>query len=69
MLVISDLLGLTVECLGFFFSVFTDGQCHIHSELRVLQLGMELVLIFQDLAYSRVLLSNVTVGKLFLCRW
>lgn len=68
-LVISDLLGLSVECFNFFSPSVDDGQCHIHSELRVLQLSTELVLIFQVLACSRVLLFNVTLGKLFLCRW
>lgn len=53
-----------------FFPMFTDSQCHICSEVRVLQLSEELVLIFQeDLTYSRFLLFNVTFGKMFLCCW
>lgn len=67
LVILSDLPGLTMEC---FFSMFTGSQCHICSEVRVLQLSEELVLIFQeDLTYSRFLLFNVTFGKMFLCRW
>lgn len=54
----------------FFPSTFTHSQCHLRSEVRVLQLSEELVWIFQEaLTYSRFLLFNVTSGKMFLCRW